>query len=79
MNERYTHSFRPGDALVCDEGTNFIPAGTVVVFDKNTFAPFIKVLVPGIARDALGHFTQDDFRRAKPDELHAALGSVRSK
>lgn len=77
MSATYTHRFRQGDALICPEGTNFIPAGSIVVFDRNTFAPFVQVLVPGYTRRDLGHFHQEDFRLATADELHTALPSRR--
>lgn len=73
MDKVYTHRWRTGDCLVCEEGANFILPGTVVVYEKDTFAPFVQVLVPGYQRSALGHFGQDSFRRATADEVHAAL------
>lgn len=73
----YTQNWTPGQMLTTTEDSHFYPAGTVVVFKARTFAPFVKLLVPGYAEDALGHFPEDKLRPATPEEIHAALRSVR--
>lgn len=76
---KYKKHWKPGQMLVCDEGTNFIDPGAVVVYQKRTFAPFIKVLIPGIREDAVGHFNESSFRIASTREIHEALSKSMGK